>query len=76
MATEATSTSCKGQNMSIDDPRLKRTVQILWNATFCYKIGSMETHTVHDSTYWLLMAVYLVGLVGSFYLLLHNVWKR
>jgi hypothetical protein len=61
--------------MSMQDPRLKRTVQILWIAIFCYKLGGMETHTVHASSYWVLMAVYLVGVVGSLYLLLRNVWK-
>jgi hypothetical protein len=61
--------------MSIDDPRLKRTVQILWIAIFCYKLGSLEGHTVHDARYWVLLAVYLLGLGGSLYLLLRNVWK-
>jgi hypothetical protein len=61
--------------MSIDDPRLKRTAQVLWIAIFCFKLGGMEAHTVRTNTYWMLMAVYLVGLVGSLYLVLHDVWK-
>jgi hypothetical protein len=66
---------CKGRNMSIQDSRLKKTVQTLWIAIFSYRIGSMEAHTVHTTKYWVLMAVYLVGLICSLYLLLRDVWK-
>jgi hypothetical protein len=61
--------------MSIQDSRLKRTVHTLWIAIFSYRIGNMEAHTVHTNTYWVLMAVYLIGLMGSPYLLLRDVWK-
>jgi hypothetical protein len=61
--------------MSIQDLRLKRTVQSFWIAIFSYRIGNMEAHTVHTTTYWVLMAVYLIGLMGSLYLLLRDVWK-
>jgi hypothetical protein len=61
--------------MSIQDSRLKRTAQILWIAIFCYRIGCMEAHTVHTTKYWMLMAVYVVGLMCSLYLLLRDVWK-
>jgi hypothetical protein len=61
--------------MSIQDSRLKKTAQILWIAIFSYRIGSMEAHTVHTTKYWVLMAVYLVGLMCSLYLLSRDVWK-
>jgi hypothetical protein len=61
--------------MSIQDSRLKRTVQTLWIAIFSYRIGIMEAHTAHTTKYWVLMAVYLIGLMGSLYLLLRDVWE-
>jgi CHASE2 domain-containing sensor protein len=61
--------------MSVQDSRLKRTAQTLWIATFSYRLGSMEAHTGHTTKYWVLMAVYLIGLVCSLYVLLRGVWK-
>lgn len=61
--------------MNIRDPRWKKTVQILWLAIFSYWMGGMEAQAVHTTGYWVLMVVYSVGVVGSLYLLLRDVWS-
>jgi hypothetical protein len=61
--------------MNIRDPRWKKTVQVLWLAIFSYWIGTMEAQAVHTTRYWVLMTVYSVGVMGSLYLLLRDVWK-
>jgi hypothetical protein len=35
----------------------------------------MEAQAVHTTRYWVLMTVYSVGVMGSLYLLLRDVWK-
>jgi hypothetical protein len=56
------------------NPRWKKTVQILWLAIFSYWIGALDAQAI-STRYWALLVVYLVGIVGSQYLLLRDVWK-
>jgi hypothetical protein len=61
--------------MSVRDPRWLKTGQIVLVAVFGYWIGTMETRDIHTTSYWPLMSVYVVGILGSLYLVLRDVWK-
>ena len=62
--------------MNIRNPRWTKTLHILWLALFSYWIGTLSERATDTTRYWVMMAVYVVGIAGSLYLLLHDVWKR
>ena len=58
----------------MSDPRWKKTFQIFWLAIFSYWIGALGAQA-DSPRYWVLLIAYLVGIAGSLYLLLGDLWK-
>jgi hypothetical protein len=62
--------------MNFRDPRWAKTFQIVMLAVFSFWMGHLDAEAPHGTRYWVMMLVYTVGLVGSLFLLLRDVWKR
>ena len=58
------------------DPRWIKTIQVLWLGVFSFWLGSLDARAAYDAHYWLTSAVFVVGIGGSAYLLLRDVWKK
>ena len=61
--------------MKLRDPRLQKTAQVMWLAAFAFWLGGLDARPAYDGHYWVMLAVCLLGIAGSGYLLLHDVWK-
>jgi hypothetical protein len=61
--------------MTLRDPRLQKTAQVLWLVAFAIWLGRLDARPVYDAHYWVMLSVCVVGIACSGYLLLRDVWK-
>jgi hypothetical protein len=57
------------------DPRWQKTIAIIWLAVFGFWLGGLDEKAAYDAHYWLMSAVFVMGIAGAAYIVLHDDWK-
>jgi hypothetical protein len=63
------------QKMKLRDPRLQKTAQVMWLLAFAFWLGGLDARPAYDGHYWVMLAVSVLGIACSGYLLLRDAWK-
>ena len=61
--------------MQLRDPRVQKTIQVMMLVVFGIWLGELDARATFSTRHWVMLLVTLVGIAGSAYILLHDVWK-
>ena len=61
--------------MHLRDPRVQKTIQVMMLVVFGFWLGGLDARATFSTRHWVMLFVNLVGIVGSAYILLRDVWK-
>ena len=61
--------------MQLRDPRVQKTIQVMMLALFGIWLGELDARATFSTRHWVMLLAILVGIAGSAYILLHDVWK-
>ena len=61
--------------MQLRDPRVQKTVQVMMLVVFGFWLGELDARATFSTRHWVMLLATLVGIAGSAYILLHDVWK-
>jgi hypothetical protein len=61
--------------MQLRDPRVQKTVQVMMLVVFGIWLGELDARATFSTRHWVMLLVVLVGIAGSAYIVLHDVWK-
>jgi hypothetical protein len=57
------------------DPRRQKTIAIIWLAVFGFWLGGLDEKATYDAHYWLMSAVFVMGIASAAYVVLLDDWK-
>ena len=61
--------------MNLRDPRVQKTVQVMMLVMFGFWLGTLDARPSFETRHWVMLAADLLGIAGSAFILLRDVWK-
>jgi hypothetical protein len=62
--------------MNLRDPRMQKTAQVMMLVIFGFWLGALDARPSFEMRHWVMLVADLVGISGSAFILLRDVWTK
>jgi hypothetical protein len=62
--------------MNTVDPRWVKTVHVFLLMIFSFWVGGLDARATFSTKHWVMLVVYIMGIVCALVVLLQDTWKR